>query len=156
MLLDKLRFSCSAIGQDGRFRIENTGRGADTSPEFRIENLSRDAVTLAVVLEDTSHPLFHDFTHWLLWNVPAQQTIPACLPSGRSLPDLGGARQGLGYGVFRYAGPKPPRGKTHEYRFTVYALDCAVDVPFPATKKRFLRAASGRILQRGTLTGMFS
>lgn len=30
--------------------------------------------------------------------------------------------QGLAYGWYRYAGPKPPKGKKHLYRFTLYAL----------------------------------
>ncbi len=33
---------------------------------------------------------------------------------------LGNARQGIGYGFHRYVGPKPPKGKKHTYRFTVY------------------------------------
>ena len=27
---------------------------------------------------------------------------------------------GIGYGFHRYVGPKPPKGKKHTYRFTVY------------------------------------
>ena len=68
---------------------------------------------------------------------------------------MNGAVQGVAYGLHRYAGPKPPRGMRHSYRFTVYALDCALDLPGGARKKRFLRAAEGHILQRGSVSGEF-
>ena len=65
-----LEFEC--IGMDGgsKFPIEYTGRGQDISPEFIIKNLSPNAKTLAVTLEDLSHPI-KDFTHWIIWNIPA-------------------------------------------------------------------------------------
>ena len=52
-----LEFEC--IGMDGgnKFPIEYTGRGQDISPEFIIKNLSPNAKTLAVTLEDLSHPI---------------------------------------------------------------------------------------------------
>ena len=70
------------------------------------------------------------------------------------VPGLG--RQGLGYGLFRYAGPKPPQGKRHMYRFTVYALDSEIDLPFPPVKRRFIRLAEAHILQQGSITCSFT
>ncbi len=64
-----LEFEC--IGMDGgsKFPIEYTGRGQDISPEFIIKNLSPNAKTLAVTLEDLSHPI-KDFTHWVRAGLP--------------------------------------------------------------------------------------
>ena len=114
-----LEFEC--IGMDGgsKFPIEYTGRGQDISPEFIIKNLSPNAKTLAVTLEDLSHPI-KDFTHWVIWNIPATDRIKKNIPVGKTVPMLGNARQGIGYGFHRYVGPKPPKGKKHTYRFTVY------------------------------------
>ena len=66
-----------------------------------------------------------------------------------------GARQGLAYGLHRYAGPKPPRGRTHIYRFTVYVLDSAITLSPRATKKAFLKTAERHIIQAGSITGEY-
>ena len=148
-----LEVFCPGI-ENGKFRLEHTGRGRDSSPEIILKNLSSDAKALAVVLEDLSHPI-KGFTHWVIWNIPASDKIPGDIPAGKTVPCLGGAVQGVAYGLHRYAGPKPPRQMRHIYRFTVYALDCKLDLPSSTRKKGFLRAAEGHILQRGNVSGEF-
>lgn len=147
-----LKIHCSGI-ENGKFLIGHTGRGADRSPELVLENLSPEAVTLAVTLEDMSHPI-KNFTHWVIWNLPAADRIPGAIPAGKTVP--GGGVQGVAYGLHRYAGPKPPRRTQHTYRFTVYALDCTLDLSPASRKKVFLRAAEGHILQRGSISGIFA
>lgn len=51
--------------------------------EFIIKNLSPNAKTLAVALEDISHPI-KDFTHWIIWNIPAADRIKKNIPSGKA------------------------------------------------------------------------
>ncbi len=149
-----LEFECSGMDSGNRFSIEYTGRGQDISPEFVIKNLSPDAKTLAVTLEDLSHPI-RDFTHWIIWNIPAADRINKNIPAGRIVPVLGNARQGTGYGLHRYAGPKPPKGKTHTYRFTIYSLDCEINISANSMKRRFLKKAQKHILQKGSIVGEF-
>lgn len=146
-----LHIRCPGI-QKGKFLPDHAGRGRDVSPELILEGLSPEARTLAVTLEDMSHPI-KGFTHWLIWNLPVSDKIPGAVPAGKNIP--GGGVQGAAYGLHRYAGPKPPKGRTHTYRFTVYALDCALDLPASARKKTFLRAAEGHILQSGSISGDF-
>lgn len=149
--MEALKVRCPGI-QNGKFLLEHTGRGTDRSPELILENLSPEAVTLAVVLEDMSHPI-KGFTHWVAWNLPVSDRIPEGIPAGKTIP--GGGAQGVAYGLHRYVGPKPPRRAKHTYRFTVYALDCALDLDSGARKKAFLRAAEGHILQSGSISGEF-
>ena len=146
-----LKIHCSGI-ENGKFHIDHTGRGADRSPELVLENLSPKAVSLAVVLEDMSHPL-KGFTHWVMWNFPAREVIPGGLPKYERLEC--GAAQGMAYGIHRYAGPKPPVWSVHSYRLTVYALDCVLGLSSNARKKHFLKAAEGHILQKGCLTAEY-
>ncbi len=148
-----LEVECVGIQNGGKFPLEHTGRGADRSPEFLLRNLSPEARTLAVTLEDQSHPI-RNFTHWLIWNIPAADRIRGGIPAGANPPGLEVARQGIAYGFRRYAGPKPPRGKTHTYRFTVYALDCRLELGIP-TKRAFLKQTEGHVLQRGSVTAEF-
>ena len=146
-----LTIRCEGIQEGGKFPLANTGRGEDLSPAITLCGLEA-AKTLAVTLEDLSHPL-PGFTHWLIWNLPAADTIPANIPAGKTV--LNGASQGIAYGLHRYAGPKPPRGRTHTYRFTVYALDCELNLRPRSRKRDLLRAARDHILQTGTLTASF-
>ena len=148
-----LEVLCPGI-ENGKFRMDHTGRGQDRSPELVLNHLSPKAKSLAVVLEDMSHPI-KGFTHWVIWNIPAADKVPGGIPAGKRVPGLGGAVQGAAYGFHRYAGPKPPRRMRHTYRFTVYALDCKLDLSGSARKKALLRAAEGHILQRGSISGEF-
>lgn len=148
-----LHIRCPGI-ENGKFLPDHTGRGKDLSPELILEGLSPEAKTLAATLEDMSHPI-KGFTHWVIWNIPAADTIEPAIPAGKTVPSLGNARQGIGYGLHRYAGPKPPKGKTHTYRFTVYALDSEISLGAHAGKRAFLRRAEPHILQKGCVTAMY-
>ena len=44
-----LEFTCIGIENNGKFPLENTGRGQDRSPEFLIKNLSSKAKTPAIM-----------------------------------------------------------------------------------------------------------
>lgn len=149
-----LEFTCIGIENNGKFPVENTGRGQDISPGFLIKNLSSRAKTLAITLEDLSHPI-KDFTHWIIWNIPAANQVKSGISAGSHVSELDGACQGIGYGLHRYAGPKPPKGKTHIYRFTVYALDCELKLSVHSLKRAFLKKANGHIIQKGNMTARF-
>lgn len=149
--MDILQVRCPGI-QNGKFHIDHTGRGKDLSPELILENLSPQAKTLAVLLEDMSHPI-KGLTHWVIWNLPASGRISGAIPAGKTVPE--GGVQGVAYGLHRYAGPKPPRRIRHTYRFTIYVLDCILDLPNSARKKAFLRKAEGHVLQSGSISGEF-
>ena len=155
MGIDLLLFECVGMKAGGKFPIENTGRGQDISPEFLIKNLSPAAKTLAITLEDIRHPLFKNFPHWLIWNIPAAERIAGTIPGGRIIPSMGNARQGVCYGWYKYAGPKPPKGQQHVYRFTMYALDTKIDLSILPTLGRFIKKADGHIIQQGSLVGAF-
>ena len=149
-----LEFDYIGMENGGKIPIENTGRGQDISPEFVIKNLSPKAKTLAITLEDLTHPI-KNFTHWISWNIPAIDRIKKGIEAGKSVSTLGNAKQGIGYGLHRYAGPKPPKGKKHIYRFTIYSLDCEIDLSANARKKDFLKKAKNHILQTGSIMGEF-
>lgn len=76
-----LEFICIDMDNGGKFPVRYTGRGQDISPEFAIKNLSSDAKSLAITLEDISHPI-KNFTHWLIWNIPATDRVKGKIPAG--------------------------------------------------------------------------
>ena len=143
-----------SIGSSGRFQEDATGRGRDESPEIVLEGRDPGGASLAVTLEDVTHPLLGTMAHWLIWNIEPTDRIPAAIPHGKEVDSLF-ARQGLAYGWHRYRGPKPPRGKTHTYRFTVYVLDARLDLPARSRHRALLRAIEGHVLQRAVIEGTF-
>ncbi len=149
-----LEFSIVGLENGGKFPIEYTGRGKDISPEIIIHNLSPKAKTIAITLEDTTH-IIKDFTHWCIWNIAANNRIEKGIPKGKTVPSLGNAIQGFAYGLHRYAGPKPPKGKIHTYRFTIYVLDNTINLSAYKSKKAFLKIAHNHILQKGSILGEF-
>ena len=154
-MINDLHFECLGLAEGGIFPIEHTGRGEDKSPEFIIHNLSPDAKTIAITMDDIKHQLFGIFNHWVIWNIPAQNRIPGGIPAGKTVSGLGNAMQGKGYGRFRYAGPKPPKGKQHAYKFTIYVLDNEITLQNGAKKKHLLKAIAPHIIQQGEITGLF-
>ncbi len=145
-----------AFPEGGIIPTRHTGRGEDLSPPFTAKGIPEGSVSLSILLEDTSHPLFRDFPHWLIWNLPVAEHIPEGIAPGGAVEVLGcTASQGTAYGPRRYAGPKPPRWRRHLYRFTLLALDCRLELPPSTGKRRFLEMAEEHILERATLSGWF-
>ena len=155
MNIEPLIFECPTIKNKEKIPVIHTGRGQDISPEFLIKNLSPHAKTLAITLEDIKHPIFKAFTHWLIWNIPANEKIPGAMPHGRFIPHLGKTQQGIGYGCHKYAGPKPPKGQQHLYCFTIYALDCEIEIKCLPIKCHFIKKAKGHIIQQGSIIGEY-
>ena len=133
----------------------HTGDGEDISPALRLAGLCPETVSLAVVLDDLDIPLVRNYAHWLLWNLPPMEEIPAHIPHG-PLTQYG-AVQGTAYGRNRYRGPLPPSflKKPHRYVFRVYALDRRLDLPPAARRWDLMAAMNGHILQEGNLMGLY-
>ena len=152
--MEPLQVTSPAFAEGGRIPVAHTGYGADRSPALALANLCPEAVSLALTLEDMDHPL-PAYCHWLMWNLPPRAVLPGDIPPGERVAALGGAVQGRGYGRHRYRGPKPPFHWSHRYRFRVFALDCALDLPAASRKRDLLAAMEGHILQQGQLTGHY-
>ncbi len=145
---------CTDLINDDKFPIDYTGYGKNMSPEFIIDNLSPFAKSFIITLEDLDHPI-KNFTHWIIWNIPASSKIPGNIPKGRKVPFLNNAIQGISYGFHRYAGPKPPINKTHKYCFTIYVLDAYLNLNSFSLKSIVLSKAQKHILQKGTLYSFY-
>ena len=84
----ELQAHCIGLENNDIFPLESTGRGKDISPAFELENLSPVAKTIAITLEDIKHPLFKNFTHWVIWNIPASKNIIGAIPHGKNVGTL--------------------------------------------------------------------
>lgn len=150
-----LKVTSSAFEQGGAIPAKYTGQGEDVSPPLEVHDLSKDAKTIAVIMDDLDHPI-GAYNHWVIWNIPAGTEIDEAVPHGKTLEALGGAVQGRSEygGKHYYRGPLPPFGK-HSYEFKVYVLDTVLDLSTDAGKAALQRAMDGHVLQFGTILGTF-
>ena len=153
-MASELIVTSPAFENEGQIPIQHTGYGDDISPELNLSPLSEEAKTLAIIMDDIGHPI-PSYNHWLIWNIPVMQTIPANIPHGTSIKGLDGAVQGRGYGRNRYRGPKPPFNWSHRYQFNVYVLDCQLELSEKSKKRDLLAAMQGHIVQQGCLIGRY-
>lgn len=140
--------------------------GGNQSPQLSWRHAPEGTRSFAVVTYDITA----QFTHWIMYNIPADTT---------SLPENAGA-PGSTFGVQNendffqpppsYNGPCPPATLmpfSHQYQFTVYALDRMLPVVptfgdfVPAGPEGFyqeLIAASreGHVLASASISGFFS
>lgn len=57
--------------KDGQYMpVDYTGFGKDMSPDFRLHNLSKKAVSIAIIMDDLDIPFLPAYNHWLIWNIP--------------------------------------------------------------------------------------
>ena len=116
--------------------------GEDISPPLEIEDMGEEAERLAVIVDDPDAPS-GTFTHWLLWNLPADVSeIPEDVPTTETVESLEGARQGTNdFGEVGYRGPCPPAGDdSHTYRFQLYALSESIRAGGGARREETLEA----------------
>lgn len=153
--MEKLEVKSSAFEEGGWIPLRNSAYGENLSPDFIISGIASNAKSIAITLDDASHPIFPNYNHWLIWNIPIQARIPEGIPKGKHIDGLCGAIQGIAYGRHRYKGPKPPQNSIHTYVFTIYVLDCSVTLSAGSRKRKFMTKIAGHVLQQFTLSGKF-
>src|SRR5579871_1839909 len=112
-----LRIRSSAFEPHKRIPDKHTTNGENTAPPLEWSGVPEGTKAFAIVVHDPDAPLVDGFTHWVLYNIPADVTELAegdtRFTSG--VNSIGGPG---------YLGPAPPPGHgTHHYYFWVYALD---------------------------------
>lgn len=154
---ENVQITSPSFENNGIIPKKNNGFGADISPAFRLSNLSPEAVSTVIIMDDLDIPIIKSLNHWLIWNIPKSEFIPENIPYGPVVSSIGNAKQGVGYGQNRYRGPKQPvfvRNR-HRYIFRFYVLDCFLDLDSNVRKSDLLEAMGGHIIQQGNITGIY-
>lgn len=152
--MEPLTVKSKAFQEGGWIPEKYTARGADLSPDFKLTNIAPHAKSIAITLDDASHPFFPNYNHWVVWNIAVQPVIPEGIAHGKYVSGLS-ATQGIAYGKNRYKGPKPPFKSVHTYVFTIYILDCRIDLDAKGRKRNLINNIQGHILQQTILSGKF-
>jgi Raf kinase inhibitor-like YbhB/YbcL family protein len=145
----------AAFGNGSEISPRFTCDGADLSPALNWEHVPAGAQSLALIVDDPDAPS-GTWTHWLLWNIPAQASaLPEGVPQAETLDN--GARQGRNdFKRIGYGGPCPPRGKPHRYFFKIYALDARLDLKAGAVRSELEIAMKGHVLSDAEWMGTYS
>ena len=149
-----LSISSTAFQEGESIPAQYSCQGQDISPPLAWGEPPAGTKSLALIVNDPDAPV-GVFTHWVLFNLPAgSRELPEAVPAEPQLAN--GALQGKNdFGKIGYAGPCPPPGSPHRYRFTLYALDNALDLKSGATKKQVIEAMSGHVLAQGQFTDTY-
>ncbi|MBX4195605.1 YbhB/YbcL family Raf kinase inhibitor-like protein [Candidatus Parcubacteria bacterium] len=134
----------------GSIPAQFTCDGNDINPTLEISGIPKETKSLAFVLDDPDAPS-GTFTHWIVWNIPpvTDKILPGTLPVG-SIEGLNSAH------MLGYIGPCPPVG-THNYIFTLYALDATLDDLDPQKTGRgeLFDKMTGHIIASTELVGLY-
>jgi Raf kinase inhibitor-like YbhB/YbcL family protein len=129
------------------FPKKYTCDGENISPAIHIDRIH--AEYLAVTLEDWLGPS-EKFCHWIIWNIPARDTIPENIAKDPIITRPFDAVQGKNdKGTIGYTGPCPPKGGVHTYYFNVYGLDAKIDARPGASREELEKAMAGHTVQYG-------
>jgi len=145
----------TAFPNGGEIPRKYTCSGENVSPALNWTEAPPQARSLALIADDPDAPA-GTWTHWILWNIPAQATsLPEGVPTNQeSLSN--GARQGKNdFGRIGYGGPCPPPGRPHRYYFRLYALDAALDLKSGAARSELESAMKPHVVAHAEWMGMF-
>ena len=141
-----LAVSSSSFKNNGIIPVKYSCEGEQASPPLQITGIPEGTRSLALIVHDPDAPKVGGFTHWVMWNMDVNGTIPE---------NFKGAVQGLnGKKETGYTGMCPPSG-THHYQFRVYALDAKLELDQHTDKAALEKAMKGHIIAQGDLVGLY-
>jgi Raf kinase inhibitor-like YbhB/YbcL family protein len=123
--------------------------GENVSPPLSWENAPQGTKSFALAAVDR-HPIAKNFVHWIVVDIAADVNS---LVEGIS----GTARMPKGSRELRiYYGPNPPSG-SHDYEFTLYALNTdKLDLPDKVSLDTFTKAVEQSSLAAAKLVGKYA
>jgi Raf kinase inhibitor-like YbhB/YbcL family protein len=119
------------------------------SPELTWTGIPENTKSFALIVSDPDAPGGIHY-HWVIYNIPP--TINS-LDEGTATPP--GTQGKNSSGDMKYNGLCPPKGSTHSYIFTLYALDSLLNLPNGADAETVMKAAQPHVLGTTQLTSSF-
>lgn len=144
---DSLSVTSAAFTDGDVIPAEHTCDGADSSPPLAWSGAPDGTAAYAVVVDD---PDARGFIHWMVADLPAEQTSLDEGASGRSA----GTEGRNDFGRTGYGGPCPPSG-SHRYIVTVHALSEPLGLGTGFSADELRAAMRDRVLASGRLGGTY-
>lgn len=151
----RLEITSSAFEDQGTIPKQYTADGQDVSPPLSWPGVPEGTESLALICDDPDAPV-GTWVHWVIWNIPSNETGLKEGISARERELSNGAVQGTNdFRKIGYGGPAPPRGPAHRYFFKLYALDTSLDLAPGAKKDELEKAMKGHVLAEAELVGRY-
>jgi Raf kinase inhibitor-like YbhB/YbcL family protein len=144
----RMKITSSSFQHGDNIPAKFTCDGSDSSPHLQINGVPPEAKSLVLIADDPDAP-GGLFTHWLVWNIPAQTNSIA---EGSAPKGVQGTND---FGKSGYKGPCPPPG-IHRYSFKVFALDRELDLRPGAKRSQVDAAMKGHVIAQGELVGRYA
>lgn len=142
-------FSSSVITPGESIPTIYTCDGDDIQPALTWNNVPEGTKSLALVMDDPDAPS-GTWTHWIVFNIPPNST------GNDNGKNPGGQLGENSWGNVAYGGPCPPPGRTHNYRFRLYALDQMLILSRGATKAELQQELMKKVLDTKEFTAPYS
>ena len=130
------------------YKMGSQCNGENYSPALQWEGAPAGTKSFILTMID---PDGGNWVHWILVNLPPDITS---LEEAIAGPEIATAGRNS-FGKNGYGGPCPPSG-THHYVFTLYALDCPLEVKQGVTLKEVESQMKGHILAQSEWIGLRS
>lgn len=149
---DKMTMTTTAFSNAGTMPTLYTCDGRDISPDLHWTNVPANAQSLALIISDPDAP-GGTFYHWIIYNIPTSTNhVDKAI---KQLPE--GAITGKNdFGNTKYNGPCPPKGSSHTYRITLYALDSALLIQSGSNTSTVVEAIQKHAIEKAELTATYS
>lgn len=126
--------------------------GKDISPQLSWTDAPANTKSFVLLMTDQTIKKAEEFYHWVVFNIPGKETslaegikkLPAGTISGKN-----------NMGKTQYSGPCPPKGTSHTYVITLYALDQPLKLDKEVDGKEVAEAVKNN-LGKATLTFVYS
>jgi len=149
-----MQLTSTAFQQGGEIPAHYTSDGKNVSPELNWQDIPDKIKSSVLIVHDPDAPRTGGFTHWVLYNIPAEtRHIDENVSHEERITGIG--LQGKNdSGKIGYIGPAPPSG-THRYFFRLFAIDKMLDLAPGATHHQISAAIKGHILAQAELMGTY-
>ncbi|MEJ5112207.1 kinase inhibitor [Erwinia billingiae] len=98
--------------------------GDNLSPHLAWDDVPAGTKSFVVTCYDPDAPTGSGWWHWGVANLPADaRSLPQGAGSGAAELPSGAVQTRTDFGKSGYGGAAPPKGESHRYIFTVYAID---------------------------------
>ena len=149
----------SAAFEDGQaIPVRYACHGENISPPLTWTNSPEGTKSFVLVMDDPDAVNVVGFVwdHWLLFNLSVDNlSLKEAISQDGEFPS--GSLEGMNSGSrLGYGGPCPPSGETHDYVFTMYAIDAIIELEQGVSKEDILQAIEGHVLAKGQLVGRYT
>jgi Raf kinase inhibitor-like YbhB/YbcL family protein len=129
--------------------------GANLSPPLTWRQVPSEVEAFVLICDDPDAPR-GPFSHWVLYDIPADvRQLEEGVPNESQL-NWGGVQGRNSSGDVGYTGPCPPQGAPHHYYFRLYALDEKLGLSAGAARQQVLDRMEGHILDNTELLGLYA